>query len=118
MAVEEKEWLNTQPPVSYKGGELEGKDLDRGKETMDRAEMWDDLTDLDDDVIPGCYVLDLGIAGLPFAKIWIRAEYIRIFNYLQAYYDRPRMNNLAPAVVITGQPGIGESLFALWATCY
>ena len=99
MAVEEKEWLSTQQPASDKAGELEG-------------------IGLDDDIIPGCYVLDLGIAGLPFAKIWIRAEYIRIFNYLQAYYDRPRMNNLAPAVVITGQPGIGESLLALWATCY
>jgi hypothetical protein len=34
--------------------------------------------DPDDDIIPGCYIIDIGIEGLDLSKIWIRADYIRI----------------------------------------
>ena len=125
MAIEEKEWLNIQTPASDIGREPEGPELhgercmekavdvktDRG-ETTDNDEMWDDFSDLDDDIIPGCYMLDIDLKGFPYPKIWIRADYIRVFNYLQVVYDRPRLHDIAPAVVITGQPGIGECLIA------
>ena len=61
---------------------------------MDKDETWGDLTgsDLDDDItVPGCYMLNIGIDGLPFLKIWILADYIRIFDNLQMYYDQPRL---------------------------
>src|SRR5882672_2777541 len=36
--------------------------------------------EVDDDFIPGCAILNIGIDGLPFQKIWIRADYIRIYD--------------------------------------
>ena len=61
---------------------------------------------LDDDVIPGCYLLDLGD---DFSKIWIRADYVRIYDFVEAYYKtNPAPSHRAPAVVITGHPGVGE----------
>ena len=66
--------------------------------------------DLDDDFIKGCYFLEIGIRRVRIPRLWIRAEYIRIYNALEAYYQmRPLFSNQAPAAVITGQPGIGES---------
>jgi hypothetical protein len=113
MANEEEEWSSSQPPIADIGSELEGKELD-GERPIGKAvdgKTDGDRTDLDsDDIIAGCYMLDIGIDDFPFPKIWVRADYIRIFNYLQAYYDWPRAHNVAPAVVITGQPGIGKVL--------
>jgi len=83
MEVEESEWRRTQTPYE---SQLE--------------------------VHPGCYVLDIGIKHLPFLKVWIRAEYIRIFDYVERHYNHDRVHNLAPSIVVTGQPGIGESLVA------
>ena len=102
MAVEESEWRSTQTPVTDIESEL--KDSDR--------------MDVDDEIDPGCYMLDIGIDGLPYPKIWIRAEYIHVFAYLQQYYDQERTHNLVPSVVITGQPGIGESFVASSPTYY
>ena len=66
--------------------------------------------DTNDDFIKGCYSLEIGIKRLRISRFWIRAEYIRIYNALEAYYQkRPSIPNQAPAAVITGQPGIGES---------
>lgn len=92
MAVEESEWRSAQTPLSNMESELE--------------------------INPGCYMLDISIEGLPFPKIWIRAEYIRIFAYLEYHYNHERVHNLAPSVVITGQPGIGEFLVASWPRFY
>lgn len=53
---------------------------------------------------------DIGIDGLAASSLWIRADYIRIYDTLQDYYKKyakPR----APALsaVLTGQSGIDES---------
>ena len=53
-----------------------------------------------------------GSRGFVYSALihWIHAEYIRIYNALEAYYQkRPSTSNQAPTAVITGQPGIGES---------
>jgi hypothetical protein len=73
-------------------------------ETMDEAST----ADSDDDIIPGCYVLDIDINEIEFPKIWIRAEYIRVFDSLYAYYNTTLSLPRAPAAVVTGQPGIGK----------
>lgn len=68
--------------------------------------------DSDDDVIEGCYFLEIDIEEFAYPWIWVRAEYIRIYDALEVYYKTPRSpfpNRLAKAAVITGQPGIGES---------
>ena len=69
----------------------------------------DDMdVDAVDDFIPGCAILDIGIENLPFQKIWIRADYIRVYNFLEDFEAPQATNNVAPGAVITGQPGIGE----------
>ena len=64
----------------------------------------------DDDFPPGCAILDIGIDDLPFQKIWIRADYIRVYDFIESREAPNRMavNLLPPAAVVTGQPGIGE----------
>jgi hypothetical protein len=67
-----------------------------------------------DEIGPGCYILRLGIPNIKHATIWIRQEYIRIYDFCQRYLEFCRTNGLQepPSVVIAGQPGIGE-YFAL-----
>ncbi len=70
----------------------------------------DEITDMDDDIISGCYALEIGILSMPVSHLWIRADYIRIFNFFQTFYDeRAKPMAKAPSGVLTGQPGIGES---------
>jgi hypothetical protein len=77
----------------------------------------DERMEVDDDFIPGCAILNIDIDRLPFPKIWIRAEYIRIYNYLESRETPPRIDNhIPPAAVVTGQPGIGEFSFSNWNT--
>ena len=61
------------------------------------------------DISPRCYVLDIGIQGME-DKIWVRADYIRIFEFAEKFYAESSSNQLSPCLVITGQPGIGEFL--------
>lgn len=72
---------------------------------VDVSEEEDD----DDDIIEGCYSLEIGFEDFQFPRIWIRAEYIRIYDALEVCYRTPSYPYMAPAAVITGQPGIGES---------
>jgi hypothetical protein len=99
MEDEEQQWRDAQPPMPVEGSGL-------GRDDVDTNEG----EDLDDDFIKGCYSLEIGIKRLRIHRVWIRAEYIRIYNALEDYYQkRPSFSNQAPAAVITGQPGIGES---------
>src|SRR5882762_10803917 len=47
----------------------------------------DEITDVDDDIISGCYVLDISIPRMPVSHLWICANYIRVFNFFQAFFD-------------------------------
>ena len=106
MEDEEQEWRNAQLAMSMEGSGL-GNEHRGEDESMD-VDMSEE-EDLDDDFIKGCYPLEIGIGSAPL-MIWIRAEYIRIYNALEAHYQKPlHINRRAPAAVITGQPGIGES---------
>jgi hypothetical protein len=92
-----------------------------GKSMKDEESEWresqiridqdqDEITDMDDDIISGCYVLDISIPRMQVSHLWIRADYIRIFDYFQAFYDRhARPMAKVPSGVLTGQSGIGES---------
>lgn len=102
MLHEEQEWRNSQP-IPAVGDELE---------TEDRMDVDFDLNDVGSDVIPGCYVLDIGIDDFEISKIWIRAEYIRVYDYLETINDgTSKAEGRAPSAIITGQPGIGEFPF-------
>jgi hypothetical protein len=60
----------------------------------------------DDDIIPACYVLDISIRGVE-DKIWVRADYIRLFKFAEEFYAENVANPRSPCLVITGQPGTG-----------
>jgi len=111
MADEEEEWRNSRPPIGAIEGELGDKDGDgdeRMNEGSDETMHGGQGTEVEDDILPGCYLLDIGIRGLDFRKIWVRAEYQRVYNLVEAHYKKPGVPyGQAPAVVVTGQPGIG-----------
>ena len=133
MAAEEQQWLNAQQASPATGSGLGLRDQE-GEEHMDAVgnekmqtavvdetvvdETMDEATtmDPDDDIISGCYMLDIDIKGLRLSKLWIRAEYIRVFNSINAFYDEPPLIPRAPCVVVTGQPGIGE--LVIFSDCF
>ena len=98
MVDEEQEWLNlkTQSP-------------DR---STDDDVIMDDGYDEDpdaDEFIPGCYELDVSPNPVSdVSKIWIRAEYVRIYKYAESRYELCYERGKAQATVVTGQPGNGE----------
>jgi hypothetical protein len=95
LMCEEPPWGNRQPQVSPQlGDEAQPMDVDGDGD--------------DDDIITGPSILNIGIDGLPFSKIFIRADYIRVYNFLDHRETSRFSNGLAPAAVLTGQPGNGE----------
>ena len=46
----------------------------------------EDGSEDEDDLIDGCHALDIGIPGIE-SSIWVRAEYIRIFDHIKKLYD-------------------------------
>ena len=100
MAIEEQEWSREQSRnPSMDGDDHMEEDVDDGLDEGSETYM-------DDDVIPGCCFLDV---GGDFSKIWVRADYIRIYDFLEAHYKKSLAPSFkAPAAVVTGQPGIGQ----------
>jgi hypothetical protein len=108
MFEEETAWRNAQLQTSHGG---HGEASPGGNQRMDEDE--ENASDAgeaeDDDFIPGCYFLKLGINDLPYG-ILIRALYIRIYDACRDYFDEPLgPDNQTPSMVLSGQPGIGES---------
>ena len=66
--------------------------------------------DEEDETGPGCYILSLPWMRDTTKTIWIRQEYIRVYDFCEEYLKFCRNNKLqaSPSVVVTGQPGIGE----------
>ena len=90
---EEKKWRETQskdPPMN----------VDVDNETAEEDE--------EDETGPGCFILRL--PEMADEEIWIRQEYIRVYDFCKEYLKFCRTNGLRkpPSVVVTGQPGIGE----------
>jgi len=66
------------------------------------------VDNVEDDITPGCYILNLNIDGLKYSNIWVRADYIRAYDFLEAREDSGvTVNHRAPAGILTGAPGIG-----------
>ncbi len=105
--------LDDDEPLTLLHSKFWGKSLifeepPRRNSRRDEAQRMDVDDDDDDDVIPGPSILNIDIDGLPFSKIFIRADYIRIYNFLDHREISRFPNGLAPAAVLTGQPGNGE----------
>jgi hypothetical protein len=110
MVDDEHEWRKSQPVAE--------ECMDDGEDAL-MAGIEDEVMEAtdgdeeeaedeeDEDLIPGCYFLDMSVAGIE-PSIWIRADYIRIYDRLEAHYAKVGSRGRAPAAVLTGQPGIGE----------
>ena len=85
-----------------------GIDQDESKWVGKRAQ----LPDIDEsEVVRGCFPLDLDVDGFMVSKLWVRKDYIRIYDYCISHCEDTRNDqdqHLAPSVVITGHPGCGE----------
>ena len=119
MVDEEQEWLKSNESTTDMAEETNGSTTEENRTAYtedvvmseDKAEDEDEDEDgsADSDFVSGCYFLDLGmILGDIEAPFWIRAEYIRVYDTLEAYHSRLSKNQRAPGAVVTGQPGIGE----------
>jgi hypothetical protein len=93
MQDEERKWRETQ-----------SKDVPMNVE-VPTAEV-----DEEDETGPGCYILRLPWTRGTTKTIWIRQEYIRVYDFCEKYLNFCGTNSLqeTPSVVVTGQPGIGE----------
>ncbi|EGO02970.1 hypothetical protein SERLA73DRAFT_70446 [Serpula lacrymans var. lacrymans S7.3] len=56
-------------------------------------------------LVEGCHVIHVDIDAL-CTKLWVRAEYLRVYEYLQAVYNGRKKHESGLTVVLTGQPGI------------
>jgi len=65
---------------------------------------------MDTDEAPANFALYFNIAGLNPSNLWVREDYMLLYDECMAYFNRPRVKSSAmpPSVVITGQPGIGK----------
>jgi len=104
MSDEEKEWRRQYPDpnaLTLSGG-------------SDHAA---DRMDVDSGDIGSGWVINIGVDGLRWRWIWVRSEYIKIYDYCNEHYEDYLnvVNQRAPCAVVTGQPGIGKSLWIYYA---
>ncbi|KAH9974661.1 hypothetical protein BGW80DRAFT_1204772 [Lactifluus volemus] len=68
----------------------------------------------DADIVPGCFVLRFEdrLRFMEYRSIWIRAEYIRIYNFVEKLYAKDK-NSKYP-VVILGKPGVGKTYWLFY----
>ena len=69
------------------------------------------LMDVDgSEVVRGCFVLGLDNDYFMASKLWVRKDYLRMYDRCDSHYEdvRNRRLHLRPSVVITWQPGVGE----------
>ncbi|KAH9995526.1 hypothetical protein BJV77DRAFT_223386 [Russula vinacea] len=93
------------------------------KDTEDHQQLSDCELSEDDDIINGCHVLNINNQAIKMGNnIWVRAEYIRIYDFLLDFYNQKAgpmgdsfMSKQSPAAVITGQPGIGKTTWLNYA---
>jgi hypothetical protein len=58
------------------------------------------------------FALDLDMPNFQRSRLWVRKDYVRIYDYCNKRFEHEREHpsrDVAPSVVITGQPGIGEA---------
>jgi len=111
--------LLPDPPLSKLGV---GHDLSRlhtkhwGRSIDEDESKWvgthKQLPDIDEsEVVRGCFALHLDVGGFNISKLWVRKDYIRIYDHCSSYCESTRNDpdeHLPPSAVITGQPGVGE----------
>jgi hypothetical protein len=99
--------LKDRHPISQLRSEFWGKNIE------EEAKQWRKShstvkVDRTNDIGPECYGLDLGIIKFKSSKLWVRQDYIRIYDYCSKRHEEgpSSATEMARSVVITGQPGI------------
>lgn len=90
---------------------------DASGDTDDTDADADSDSDADDELTSGCHELDVSpnpISDEP--KIWIRADYLRIYKCVESRYDLCYKRCKAQSVVLTGQPGNGACVVCIFRT--
>ncbi|KAH9180784.1 hypothetical protein EDB89DRAFT_1921070, partial [Lactarius sanguifluus] len=107
-------WSTNPPsdePISvdadeYTGGGGDDEDMGQSDEDEDKG---------DDEIGSDCHILDLSTTCIG-VKLWVRKEYIRIYDVCQEYLKGAnKSHGRSLSVVITGQPGIGKSYWISYA---
>ena len=98
---------NFWPTTVKDGDEDTGDDNDMG---INATKVTQDGNDKGDGgaVGSGCYILDLCISEI-HQTVFVRQEYIQLYNYCSEYVHSQSKNKQPLSVVISGQPGIGKS---------
>jgi hypothetical protein len=81
---DELEWVGTRPPLPE----------------IDESE-----------IVRGCFTLTLGVKDFITKNLWVRKDYLRIYDECKSFYKRiceDRGNQRPPSAIITGQPGVGK----------
>jgi hypothetical protein len=107
MEAEESLWRRTQL-------ESEPTNLSTNIDA-DECTGGDDTEDTEGEDNQISHILHIGIPGIE--KVWIRKEYLELYNCCNDYPKSDQQNMKPLSVVITGQPGIGKC-FTSWSYHY
>jgi len=90
--------------------QVHGKHKDVNEDESELVGVHDELEDIEEsEVAQGCFSLELGIPGLRISKLWVRKDYLRIYDHCHEHCEEVRKaEHLSPSAIITGQPGVGE----------
>jgi len=90
--------------------QVHGKHKDVNEDESELVGVHDELEDIEEsEVAQGCFSLELGIPGLRISKLWVRKDYLRIYDHCNEHCEKVRKaEHLSPSAIITGQPGVGE----------
>ena len=101
--------LGADEPLSILRSNFWGKDIRDEKRKWQETQTADHQMDTDE--APVKFAFDIGIAAINISTIWVREDYVLLYDYCTARFARPSVqakNAKPPSVVITGQPGIGK----------
>jgi hypothetical protein len=97
--------LSSDEPLSSLHAEYWGKGI------LDDKRKWLEAQDgghrMDTDEVPANFALYIDINGLKPRSLWVRKDYMLLYDACMAYFSRPRKSGTPPSVVLTGQPGVG-----------
>ncbi|KAH8999558.1 hypothetical protein EDB92DRAFT_976240 [Lactarius akahatsu] len=94
--------------------EGEGEDGDGSEDGGEDGDEDEDENEDEDDDETDCYTLDLSTTCIG-VKLWVRKEYIKIYDVCDEYLKSATTSDGPLSVVITGQPGIGKSYWIFYA---
>ena len=95
-------------PPSMLHAKFWAKSIDEDRSEWEKEQGGEPTEIEGSDVGPGCFLLDLGIESFAFSRLWVRKDYIRLYDVCNTYFNEIiNLHVPPPSVVITGQPGIG-----------